>query len=592
MNETQTVEPIELADQIELRLVDMSTGELKRYRSTVVDLGDKTVSVDLPADQGVPLRVGAGDEMIVAIWKDYADHVFKARVVSREVGRTSQLILTRPAVDQIRRTPRREFFRADTRITTRVHVKIDGQPQEVAAIMLDLSAGGCRLQSFTRLASDSQVALDLVLPFPPDRQGNDRRRPIRGAEGIVRMVHTPERRSDRRPLHFLGIEFRRLDAVTRNNLMRYVAFRQREVIAQLRKAGEDNRPAPGRLPLEVVEQRLEELERELADAGQEVPPQPRTAAQDSSKPSTVPDPEAPDRGAEPAPSLSEAGTDPPEASIDDLFAEPSPTPAAPAAEPLAPQPPTGTPTGQTVLLVEDEADLRGVLSEAMRADGYAVIEAGAGDEALLAAAAHPVDLVVTDLMMPRMNGWRLIASLRERKINAPVVIITAYMSEEGQEILASRDVSGFLLKPIDIGEMSRVLRGALPRGRPAAKPRILAVDDESDVRLLVTASLEATGYEVRAVDSGHAALVEARRFNPDLILLDIVMPGLNGFQVCERLREDPATAHIMVAMLTVKSSAEFVRKALSLKVSGYLIKPIDPATLVSRVSAILPVGAA
>ena len=176
-----STESIEIADQIELRLVDMRTGEMQRYRTNVVDLSAKALTVNLPSDGGVPLHFDPGDELIVALWKDYADHVFRTRVIRREVGRIPTLVLSRPPAEQIRRTPRREFFRVDTRITTRIRVQLDGKPKDIAAVMLDLSAGGCRLQSFTRLPADAQVSLDFALPFPPDRKGNDRRRPIRSA---------------------------------------------------------------------------------------------------------------------------------------------------------------------------------------------------------------------------------------------------------------------------------------------------------------------------------------------------------------------------------------------------------------------------
>lgn len=567
---------IEVADQLELRLLDLESGETKRYKSTVTDLTPTVISVAMPVDRHSPVHIDEGTEVVVAIWKDFADHLFKTRVIGREKGRVPALQLRRPPSDQVRRTPRREFFRVHTKFPGRIFVERDGETEQLAAIITDLSAGGCRLQTLTRIEADAKVNVDFDLPFTPDAVGNDRSRPMRGLPGKVKMVTSPPasaRAASRRPLFFIGVEFGRLDSVARNNLLRYVAFRQREIISQLNEARDEGKPRPPQI--DDLEERLKDLESELREAGQEVP-----APGPAATPLAEAEPDEPDT--EMADALAAAA-------MDELF-----VPAVESTPERGPEdpgllPPLGPPSGSTVLLVEDEAPLRELLSEALRQDGHAVVMTGDGQEGLRAAAAHTVDVVITDLMMPRMNGWRFISALRERGVDRPVVIITGYMNEEGQEVLTSRDVSGFLVKPVDLEELSKVVSGAIESRRPGGRRRhILAVDDEEDVRLLVTTILAQAGYQVETASSGREALASIQRSRPALVIMDIVMPGLDGFQVVKTLRNNAGTADLPIVMLTVKASAEYVRRAMALKISGYLVKPVDAEKLLERARSIVP----
>ena len=120
-------------------------------------------------------------------------------------------------------------------------------------------------------------------------------------------------------------------------------------------------------------------------------------------------------------------------------------------------------------------------------------------------------------------------------------------------------------------------------GPEVGKPRIMAVDDEEDTRLLVSACLEQAGFEVELASGGKEALSRVGEFRPDLMLLDIAMPEMDGFEVCRRLRAVPATANLPVILLTAKSSQEYVKKAVALKINGYVVKPFEPKALLDRI---------
>lgn len=122
-----------------------------------------------------------------------------------------------------------------------------------------------------------------------------------------------------------------------------------------------------------------------------------------------------------------------------------------------------------------------------------------------------------------------------------------------------------------------------------ARPRvhILVVDDEPDIVALVAYHLAKEGYRVSTASSGSEALATAAREHPALLVLDLMLPGLSGFDVLEQLRASPATAHIAVLMLTARKEEPDRITGLSLGADDYLSKPFSPQELVLRVKAIL-----
>jgi phosphate regulon transcriptional regulator PhoB len=117
--------------------------------------------------------------------------------------------------------------------------------------------------------------------------------------------------------------------------------------------------------------------------------------------------------------------------------------------------------------------------------------------------------------------------------------------------------------------------------------RVLIVEDEPDIRELVLHHLKREGYLVSAAASGEEALRQVRTAPPDLVLLDLMMPAMNGLEVCRRLRQDPATAALPVVMLTAKGDE--VDRVLGLEIGAddYVVKPFSPKELLARVRAVL-----
>lgn len=119
--------------------------------------------------------------------------------------------------------------------------------------------------------------------------------------------------------------------------------------------------------------------------------------------------------------------------------------------------------------------------------------------------------------------------------------------------------------------------------------KLLIADDEEGVRSLVRMTLESDAYEILEASDGEQALALAREHHPGLVLLDVVMPGLSGIEVCRALKEDPATATIAVVMLTAKAQASERAAGRAAGADDYFTKPFSPKALLSKVEEMLGV---
>jgi DNA-binding response OmpR family regulator len=116
---------------------------------------------------------------------------------------------------------------------------------------------------------------------------------------------------------------------------------------------------------------------------------------------------------------------------------------------------------------------------------------------------------------------------------------------------------------------------------------ILVADDDVDIRDLVAFKLEQAGFDVTAVDNGLAALTAARIEPPDLVVLDVMMPGMSGIDVCRELRNDRTTSGLPIILLTARAQEGDVEVGFGAGADDYIVKPFSPRELVTRVEAVL-----
>jgi len=119
------------------------------------------------------------------------------------------------------------------------------------------------------------------------------------------------------------------------------------------------------------------------------------------------------------------------------------------------------------------------------------------------------------------------------------------------------------------------------------KKKILVVDDEKDLTALVSLHMKMAGYEVLSASNGEKALVVARQEKPDLIILDLMLPKIDGWEVCRRLRQDPEIKNVPVIMLTARAETEDKLKGFEAGADDYVTKPFSPRELIARVKRVL-----
>ena len=258
-----------------------------------------------------------------------------------------------------------------------------------------------------------------------------------------------------------------------------------------------------------------------------------------------------------------------------------------------------------VLVVEDDANNLDVAQRIIRASGHEALAATDGVAGLeLARIAHP-DAVLVDLLLPRMDGWSLTRSLRSESwaSRIPIIAVSALAlpSERARAIEAGCD--DFVSKPFAPAELRAILLRYFPGGAvqppatrdgsaPTKTPsvalgRVLIVDDEVANVELLARRLEAIGCQTQMASSGEVALTLARTEQPDLILLDVMMPGIDGWQTCRRLKSQAETAGIPVIFVTARDRSEDVSKGFEAGGIDYIAKPIEPMELAARVRSAL-----
>jgi CheY-like chemotaxis protein len=203
-----------------------------------------------------------------------------------------------------------------------------------------------------------------------------------------------------------------------------------------------------------------------------------------------------------------------------------------------------------LLVIEDDADAAALLEDHLGQDGYAVELAASGEEGLRRVrSGTPPALICLDIRLAgEVDGWGVLASLKEAADTAgiPVLVCTAYGGRENAAVLGASD---FLSKPFT----AKQLRETVERLLPAGGRSVLVVDDEEPVRRLVVETLGGFGLELREAADGEEALERIAAALPDAIVLDLVMPKLDGFAVLERLQEGAETRTIPVVVLTAKA---------------------------------------
>ncbi|MFH1227709.1 MAG: response regulator [Planctomycetota bacterium] len=240
---------------------------------------------------------------------------------------------------------------------------------------------------------------------------------------------------------------------------------------------------------------------------------------------------------------------------------------------------------EKILIVDDEVMMREMLYNLFSKKGYQVIAAPNGEEAVKQAKESRPDLIVLDLQMPKMNGLEVLKQVREFDKDVEVIILTGMEVDELDKRAGQLGVSGILRKGVGVELFLKSITYALEKrkakqaGAPAVqtvKAKIMVVDDDADIRFILEKFLHKHGYEVATAQTGEEALkyIEREKSSPpNLVLLDINMPGMDGILTLKKIKE--LDSEIGVVMISGLNDMELTRKAAELGSYDYIMKPFN-----------------
>ena len=256
-----------------------------------------------------------------------------------------------------------------------------------------------------------------------------------------------------------------------------------------------------------------------------------------------------------------------------------------------------------ILIIEDEANNLDVARRIVRGAGHEALTATDGLTGLEMARRDRPDAVIVDLLLPKLDGWTVTRAIREEEWakHIPIIAVSALAMQADRERARAAGCDDFVTKPYAPAELRAVLTryftGSVPpkpagdgRDLPVAAVdpserlgRVLVVDDEPANVELIVRRLSGNGYETLTASNGHDAIAVATKEQPDLILMDIMMPGLDGWQATKLLKGDPKTMNIPVVFVTARDRPEDVAAGFEAGGMMYVNKPVEPVELFARV---------
>jgi hypothetical protein len=220
--------------------------------------------------------------------------------------------------------------------------------------------------------------------------------------------------------------------------------------------------------------------------------------------------------------------------------------------------PAGEPLG-TVLVVDDDPGVRNLLGRSLSRDGFRVETAADGTTGLRLARELRPDIITLDVLMPDMDGWAVLSALKSDADLAEIPVVMLTVVDE-KPMGFALGVAEYLTKPIDRARLAAVLRRYAP-GESART--VLIVEDDEAARRVMRQELKKGGWRVFEAANGRHALEQIAQHPPDLVLLDLVMPEMDGFEFLEELQQRDGVGRIPVVVITAKDLSDEDRRRLN-----------------------------
>jgi len=223
-----------------------------------------------------------------------------------------------------------------------------------------------------------------------------------------------------------------------------------------------------------------------------------------------------------------------------------------------------------VLLCDDDQIICTELQSLLQQGGYRVVTVATGEEAIATASAQQPDVILLDLLMPGMNGWETMAVLKEQEAtkHIPIVICSVYKSNGNNNSIT--DFVDWVSKPIQESFLLQSLKQVV--AKPSKRARILIVEDDHDLADLLITLFERHDIETCLARTGREAIHLSQQLNPDLLILDLILPESDGFVVVDWLKQHNQLCHMPVVVYSAKDLDESERQRLKLGHTEFLTK--------------------
>lgn len=254
---------------------------------------------------------------------------------------------------------------------------------------------------------------------------------------------------------------------------------------------------------------------------------------------------------------------------------------------------------QKVLVVEDNPLNLKLVRTLLQLGKFQIIEAETAQEGIDLAKETIPDLILMDIQLPDMDGLSAVRVIRQAETtrHIPIVALTAYAMQGDEEKALNAGCIGYMTKPLETKRFLSIINGYMNQdGKEHSddqsqirdhRHRILIADDEPlDVKLL-KASLSCEGYKVFSAHDGPEALEQVEAIQPDLILLDILMPTLDGYEVTRRLKASAKTRDIPIILITSLTGIDDKSKGMQAGADEFLNKPVNTTELLARVKSLI-----